>query len=164
MSIRKHLQPLCAIATFAMSGAFVTAQAQGLEHEMGGNRLPPIHAPMGAPRMPPPAFGIPPQYAQLDLSIEQEDRLFRLFHQQAPAMHANVQRLRQAEQDIAVLTRQPQADPVKLRSLADDAAHAMADLRLLQLTADQEARRLLTPAQLEQLQQDRPKDPGRSAR
>jgi len=87
----------------------------------------------------------------LNLTEEQQDKIFNLMHAQAPAVRAKVKELRDARSNLEALTRAPSYDEAKVRALTDKAAATMAELARLHARSEHQIYQLLTPEQRQEL-------------
>lgn len=103
--------------------------------------LPPL--PMGMP-VPPPMF------AQLNLTEEQQDKVFELMHDKAPAIFENEKIARKTLLELQQLSKSERFDTARAKSLAEAHGKALAELAYLhtvmqaqlwaELSADQRKR------------------------
>lgn len=114
-----------------------------------------------------PEFGMfgghSPGYLRgLNLSEEQQDKIFNLMHAQAPAARAKIKELREARSNLEALVRSSAYDEARVRSLTDKAAVAMADLARMHARTEHQIYQLLTPEQRQALEErkDRRDDRG----
>lgn len=87
----------------------------------------------------------------LDLTEEQQDKIFNLQHAQAPAMRAKIKELREARSNLEALARAPAYDEARVRALTDKAAASMAELARMHARTEHQIYQLLTPEQRKQL-------------
>jgi Spy/CpxP family protein refolding chaperone len=113
----------------------------------------PGHHMMGGNMMPPHLHG-------LNLTEAQQDKVFEIMHAQAPVMRDKAKALRKAESDLRALTAAPDYSEAKARSLADEAAKAMAEMTLARAKADRQVFDVLTPEQRKQLAEMKPTERG----
>lgn len=93
-----------------------------------------------------------PRYLRgLNLTDEQQDKIFNLMYAQAPAMRAKMKDLREARSNLEALTRAPSYDEAKVRALTDKAATAMAEMARMHARTEYQIYQLLTPEQRQQL-------------
>jgi Spy/CpxP family protein refolding chaperone len=90
---------------------------------------------------------MPPFLRGLQLSDEQNDKIFNLMHAQVPALRAKAKEARKAHEELHRLSLSVDFDEAKAKSLADLGARAMADMALMRARADQQTYRLLSPEQ-----------------
>ena len=91
----------------------------------------------------------------LDLTQEQRDQVFKIFHEQAPARRERAQAARDAREELRKLALAPAFDAAKARQLADAAAKAQADVALMRAESMSKVVALLTPEQRAKLEQAR---------
>jgi periplasmic protein CpxP/Spy len=89
----------------------------------------------------------------LDLSEEQQDKIFNLRHAQEPAMRAKVKELREARSNLEALTRSSAYDEARVRALTDKAGTAMAELARMHARTEHQIYQLLTPEQRKELEE-----------
>jgi protein CpxP len=106
---------------------------------------------------------MPPYLRGLDLTKEQQDKIFDIMHNQVPALRTKANEARQAHEELQRLSLSATFVEAKAKGLADTGARAMAELALLRARADQQIYRLLTPEQRRAME-DRPSDTDPDAR
>ncbi|MDQ7989281.1 MAG: Spy/CpxP family protein refolding chaperone [Candidatus Dactylopiibacterium sp.] len=129
-------------------------------HPEGGPGVPPPERPGGRGDFRPqhgPASPLP-GLERLRLSEGQQDRLFQLRHEQAPARHEQHKRARQAADALRALAGTPGFTPERARELARAQASAHAELLLLDAQARHQILGWLTTEQRQALT-----EPGRPA-
>ena len=89
----------------------------------------------------------------LDLTQEQRDQAFKIFHDQAPALRERAQAARDAREELRKLALAPSFDSAKARRLADTAAKAQADVAVMRAEGMSKVVALLTPEQRTRLEQ-----------
>jgi Spy/CpxP family protein refolding chaperone len=89
----------------------------------------------------------------LDLTQEQRDQVFKIFHDQAPALRERAQAARDAREELRKLALAPGFDSAKARQLADTAARAQADVAVMRAEGMSKVVALLTPEQRTKLEQ-----------
>lgn len=111
------------------------------------------------PAMPPwladgmSSFGMPggepppPFLRGIDLSEAQQDSIFGILHEQAPAIRERVKILERTEAALRAMVFSAEYDQARARELAESGARAGAQLRLLRLQTDARLFALLTPQQ-----------------
>jgi Spy/CpxP family protein refolding chaperone len=90
---------------------------------------------------------------QLDLTEAQRDQVFRIFHDQAPAMHERMKAARAAREDLRKLAAAFPFDRERARAIADTEAKAIADMEVLRAESTARVRQILTPEQRAKLDQ-----------
>ncbi|WP_313167632.1 Spy/CpxP family protein refolding chaperone [Massilia oculi] len=106
--------------------------------------------------------GAPPFLRGLDLSEEQQDRVFAILHAQAPKRRELHKAERKAFESLRELARAPQLDEARASASAQALGQAIADQELLRLQTGAQIKAVLTPAQRAQL--DAPRGEGRKGR
>lgn len=98
----------------------------------------------------------------LDLSEAQRDQVFRIHHEQAPAIHEQMKQARRAREDLHKLSIAGNFDEAKVRDAANAQAKAMAELAVLRAQTTNRIRGVLTPKQRSRLEQmpERHRGPG----
>jgi Spy/CpxP family protein refolding chaperone len=91
----------------------------------------------------------------LDLTQEQRDQAFKIFHEQAPAFRERAQAARAAQEALRKAAVDPNADAGRLRQLADEVGKAHADTALMRAETFRRVAALLTPEQRQKLEQHR---------
>jgi len=97
----------------------------------------------------------------LSLTQEQQDQVFKIFHEQAPAVHEQMKQMRGAHEALANVAAAETFDAARAREAADQEGRAHAQLALLQAQAMARVRALLTPEQRAKLDQQRQAHSGR---
>ena len=97
----------------------------------------------------------------LDLTEAQRDQVFKIFHEQAPAMREHAKAAREAGRELRAAATSPNFDPARARSLADAQAKAMAEMAFLRADATSRVVAILTPEQRQKLQELRSRGPRR---
>jgi Spy/CpxP family protein refolding chaperone len=95
--------------------------------------------------------GAPPFLRGLDLSEEQQDRVFAILHAQAPKRRELHKAGRKAFESLRELARAPQLDEARASASARALGQAIADQELLRLQTGARIKAALTPAQRAQL-------------
>lgn len=119
----------------------------------------------GAAGFCPPPHGLPglppPMLERLQLSADQEDKVFALLHAQAPRQREAGKAAGAARDELRRLVESGRYDAARAKQLAAAHGQAVAEMLLLQAEADAQIRALLTPEQRARLdagpvQRDRP--------
>lgn len=135
------------VLTAALLTAYMT-QAEPQERKCPGQRAGMHHMQhpmmMGAGMMPPFLRG-------LDLTEQQQDKVFELLHKQAPTMHANAKALKAAHDELRTLAQAQTFNAVAAKQAADKVGQAESAMALLHAQTDVQLRALLTPAQRDEL-------------
>jgi len=102
---------------------------------------------------PMPSHGMHRMLRHLDLSEAQRDQVFKIFHDQSPAMHERMKAARAAREDLEKLAFASAFDRARARAIADTEAKAIADMELLRAESMARVREILTPEQRAKLDQ-----------
>jgi Spy/CpxP family protein refolding chaperone len=138
------------------SGLVLCAASSTVAQPMGHDpALMPSHAAGVAPFHPGPPDVLP----ELDLSEAQQDQVFRMFHEQAPATRERMKAARRAREELVKLSAAPSFDRERARALADAEAKAVADLSLMRAESMSRIRAILTPEQRARLDERRARPP-----
>jgi Spy/CpxP family protein refolding chaperone len=89
----------------------------------------------------------------LDLSEAQRDQVFKIFHDQAPAIREQANAARRAGQELRQAALSGGFDRARARQLADVQAKALSEMALLRADTMSRVVALLTPEQRQKLQQ-----------
>lgn len=95
----------------------------------------------------------------LDLTEAQRDQVFKIFHDQAPAMRERMKAARAAQQELRKAAISPNFDAARARELADTAAKAHAEVALMRAESTSKVMALLTPEQRAKVEQARERAP-----
>ncbi len=108
----------------------------------------PMHGPMGMHR------GAPMMLLRgLDLSDAQRDQVFKIFHEQAPAVHEQMKQVRQARENLMKLAAADRFDEAQARGAADAQAKALSTLAVMHAQTVHRVRDVLTPEQRARMDQ-----------
>ena len=102
---------------------------------------------------PMPSHGMHRMLRHLDLSEAQRDQVFKIFHDQSPAMHERMKAARAAREDLEKLAFGSAFDRARARAIAETEAKAIADMELLRAESMARVREILTPEQRAKLDQ-----------
>lgn len=91
----------------------------------------------------------------LNLSDAQRDQVFKIFHEQAPAVHEQMKQLRQAREELMKLASADRFDETRARQAADAQARALSALAFLRAQSMYRVREVLTPEQRQRLDERR---------
>ena len=91
----------------------------------------------------------------LDLSDAQRDQVFKIFHDQSPAMRERMKAMRAARGDLEKLALASAFDRERARAIADTEAKAISDMEVLRAESMARVRQVLTPEQRAKLDQMR---------
>src|ERR1700751_393549 len=105
--------------------------------------------------MPSHGMGMYRMLRHLDLSDAQRDQVFKIFHDQSPAMHESMKAARAAHKDLEKLALASAFDRQRARAIADTEAKAIADMEVLRAESTARVREILTPEQRAKLDQMR---------
>lgn len=94
---------------------------------------------------------MPPWMHHLKLSEAQQDSVFKIMHDQEPALREQFKTIHHSREALHSAALTPGADPAQLRSLADAAGKADAGLAVMMAQTDQKLLQLLTPEQQKNL-------------
>lgn len=100
----------------------------GMDHFEGGMRMPPF-------------------IRELKLTEAQRDQIFKIMHEQAPAMREKAKEAHKARTDLRALTFSGNYDEAKVKALADTEAQAMAAMTQMRAAGANQIYQLLTPEQ-----------------
>ena len=90
---------------------------------------------------------------RLDLTEAQRDQVFKIFHDQAPAMREQMKLARAASQELRQASLSPSYDRARARQLADTQARALSEVALMRADNMNRVFAILTPDQRSKLQQ-----------
>jgi periplasmic protein CpxP/Spy len=105
--------------------------------------------------MPSHGMGMHRMLRHLDLSDAQRDQVFKIFHDQSPAMHERMKAARAAREDLQKLAAASAFDRERARAIADTEAKAIADMEVMRAESMARVREILTPGQRAKLDQMR---------
>lgn len=89
----------------------------------------------------------------LGLSEAQHDQVFKIFHDQAPAMHEQMKQVRRSGEELRKLAAAERFDEPRARQLADAQAKAFAALAVMRAQTMSRVREILTPEQRAKMDQ-----------
>jgi Spy/CpxP family protein refolding chaperone len=98
---------------------------------------------------------------QLDLTEAQRDQIFKIFHDQAPAMREQMKVVRSTRQELRQAATSPSFDRARARQLADAQAKALSEMTFMRADSTSRVVAILTPEQRTKLQQLRERGPRR---
>ncbi|WP_298622705.1 Spy/CpxP family protein refolding chaperone [uncultured Zoogloea sp.] len=90
---------------------------------------------------------MPPFIRELKLTEAQRDQIFKIMHEQAPAIRDKAKEARKAHADLRALTFSGNYDEAKVKALAETEAQAMAAITQLRAAGANQIYQLLTPEQ-----------------
>jgi len=144
--LSEHEYPHCEPSVPASVRSMPNGGMRGELMPMGG------FLPEGGLPMPFAAPDIPPFLHDLKLSDVQEDKIFMIVHTAAPILHEQLKLARQSADAFRNVTlRSAQYDEMKMKTLADSHAHALAEIMLIQARTAHQIYVLLTLEQQEQV-------------
>ena len=134
---RKHVANFLLASSLAFGLGPLAAEAQPMPGEMerGGHPMMRLRA--------------------LGLSEAQQDQVFKLFHEQAPAMHEQMKQVRRSREELRKLSMAERFDEGRARQLADVQAKALATLAVMRAQTTHRVREILTPEQRTRMDQMR---------
>lgn len=91
----------------------------------------------------------------LNLSEAQRDQIFKIRHEQEPALHEKMKTLHRTHQELRQLGDAEQYSSAKVKALADEQARTLADLTVMRAETQHRIFMLLTPEQKQQLAKQR---------
>ena len=91
----------------------------------------------------------------LDLTEAQRDQVFKIFHDQAPAMHEQMKQVEAARKQLTQIASADRFDEASARKAADAQAKALSNLAVLRAQTMYRVREVLTPEQRQKLDQRR---------
>lgn len=100
----------------------------GMDHFEGGMRMPPF-------------------IRELKLTEAQRDQIFKIMHEQAPAMREKAKEAHKARTDLRALTFSGSYDEAKVKALAETEAQAMAAMTQMRAAGANQIYQLFTPEQ-----------------
>lgn len=140
---------------------FVTGGAARAD-EMGPGMPPMAHGPRG-PEHDGPGFGPgqPPFFHGLDLSEEQQDKIFAILHAGAPYLREQSKAAARAREALRALAGGDKYDDAKAAELARGVAAAEANIVLQHARTQQKLLAVLTPEQRKKQAEEKPRHPQR---
>jgi protein CpxP len=91
----------------------------------------------------------------LGLTEAQRDQVFKIFHEQAPAVHEQTKQVRRTREELRTLAMADRFDEGRARQLADTQAKALAALAVMRAQTMARVREILTPEQRQRMDQTR---------
>lgn len=146
MTTSKNILRALLVATgFAICVPFATQAAGSHQHCPEAMR----HAAMMGPEFGPPDDAGPalPFLRDLKLTESQRDQIFKIFHDQAPALREKHKELHKLHQELHALTFSAQYDEAKIKTLAESSARTMAEIVEMRAASLNQVYQLLTPEQ-----------------
>jgi Spy/CpxP family protein refolding chaperone len=170
MKTTQHLWKNC----LAMGTVAIVLPLSAMAHGLAGDE-PEICPPMSAaglmalpppelfPSALPPGFmPMPPYLNGLELTEDQQDKLFELVHAIAPSEREQMKTAFKAMEELHRLAASEHFEVGKARVFAEAHAQAMAQVDLMHAELDAKVRTLLTPEQRKQLDEERSKAESRN--
>ena len=108
--------------------------------------------------------GMRGMFRQLNLTEAQQDQIFKIHHEQAPAFREQAKKVRAARQELRKLALADRFDEGQVRRAADAQAKAMSDLAVLRAQTMNRVRSVLTAEQRSQLEKMHEQRRGRGPR
>ena len=137
--VRKHLANFLLASSIGLGLGPIAANAQPTSGEgMGHHRG---HAMMGL--------------RGLNLTEAQRDQVFKIHHEQEPAVHEQMKQVQRSRQDLRQLAMADRFDEARARQIADTQAKALANLAVMRAQTMARIREILTPEQRQRLDQGR---------
>ena len=139
----------------ALAGIFALAYASGSAAQGFGQPDPlpfdkALQTPGGA------FYHKPMQWLRdLDLSEAQQDQIYVVIYERAPAIREQMKIVRRAHQELDKLASAPQFDAAKGREVAEAGAKAQVEIALLRAETLNRIRQILTPEQRAKMDQQR---------
>ena len=135
--VRKHLANFLLASSIGLGLAPLAANAQpaggeGMGHHRG-------HAMMGL--------------RGLNLTEAQRDQVFKIHHDQEPAVHEQMKQVQRSREDLRQLAMADRFDEARARQIADTQAKALANLAVMRAQTMARIREILTPEQRQRLDQ-----------
>src|SRR5262249_40933785 len=83
----------------------------------------------------------------LDLTDAQRDQVFKIYHDQEPAVHEQMKQVRAARETLTKLAAADNFDQAQARQAADAQAKALSSLAMIRAQTVHQVRGILTPEQ-----------------
>lgn len=103
----------------------------GVQRECGDLKAPPLENAVFPAALPMGMTMLPPPLAHLDLSDEQQERMFRLMQEQARPLFENQKIEQKTLQELQQLANSSRFDSARARSLSEAHGKALAELAYL---------------------------------
>jgi periplasmic protein CpxP/Spy len=127
----------------------VSSLALGIALPAFGQMPPggPTH-PREVPPLERPGLGGPMPFLRgLDLSDAQDEQIFRIFHEQAPALREQMKNARRVRQQMNEAVHAEKFDRARVRELAQAHGKALAELEVMHAESMRKVREVLTAEQ-----------------
>ena len=134
--VRKHVASFLLASSLAL-GLAPLASAQPMPGGMGRGGHPMMHL------------------RALGLSEAQQDQMFKIFHEQAPAMREQMKQVRRSRTELRQVAAAERFDEGRARQIADTQAKAIATLAVMRAQTTHRVREILTPEQRTRMDQMR---------
>ena len=134
---RKHVANFLLASSLAFGIAPLAAEAQPMPGGMGRGGHPMMHL------------------RALGLSEAQQDQVFKIFHEQAPAMREQMKQVRRSRTELRQVAAAERFDEGRARQIADTQAKAIATLAVMRAQTTHRVREILTPEQRTRMDQMR---------
>jgi protein CpxP len=95
------------------------------------------------------------QMRGLDLSEAQRDQIFKIHHDQAPAMREQMKQVQKARTDLRQIAMADKFDEARARQAADAQGKALAAMAVMRAQSMSRVRQVLTPEQRSKMDQMR---------
>jgi periplasmic protein CpxP/Spy len=95
----------------------------------------------------------------LQLTEAQRDQIFKIFHEQAPAMRESRKAARKAREELRSLVKAATFDRARARAFAEAEGKALTELAFMRAEAMSRVREVLTPEQRSKLDERRRRAP-----
>lgn len=89
----------------------------------------------------------------LNLTEAQRDQVFKIHHDQEPAVHEQMKQVQRSREDLRQLAMADRFDEARARQIADTQAKALANLAVMRAQTMARIREILTPEQRQRLDQ-----------
>lgn len=153
--MNSHLANFLVASSLALG---ISSAAEAQPTERGPAQVHYMHARSGGESFRP---GPQRWLRQLDLSEAQRDQVFKIFHDQAPAMREQMKVVRRTREELRQAATSPSFDLARARQLADTQAKALSEMTFMRADSMSRVVAVLTPEQRTKLQQLRERGPRR---
>lgn len=160
MNVRKRILTFILISSASALAIPMAAQAiGGSEH---CERKAGAHGPMAHDEMPPEGGpAMPPFMRGLNLTEAQHDQVFKIMHEQAPALREKAKEARKAQAEVRALSFSDKYDAAKVKALTESGARAMAEIAEMRAAGANRIYQLLSPEQRKKAEEFKPGAEGR---
>lgn len=146
MNLRKKILIPLALLTTAAAALPFAAQAMDGGPYCDGHGGPRFGMRGGMDRFE-GGMHMPPFVRELKLTEAQRDQIFKIMHEQAPALRDKAKEAQKAHADLRALTFSGNYDEAKVKALADTEAQAMAAMTQMRAASANQIYQILTPEQ-----------------